>query len=121
MPACLSTTLRKLDSVSKTNRVLLKEFHDHMLSRDHKGERNITNLLDLLISFDKFHDGLLSFTSINSKEQILKFLNHRYVDGRGWVEREHDEEGRWVTTWNLYRGMLIVFFRWLFNRHKPDD
>jgi hypothetical protein len=33
--------------------------------------------LSLLISLDKFHDGL-PFTSINSKEQILTFLNHQY-------------------------------------------
>jgi hypothetical protein len=119
MPAGIITTLKKLDSVSETNRGLMKEFVEHMRSKDHKSDRNLVNLLDLMISFDKFYDGL-PFTSINSKEQIIAFLNHRYVDGR-WIEREHDEEGKYIETWNRYRGLLITFFRWLTNRSRPDD
>jgi hypothetical protein len=56
-----------------------------MRSKDLKSEHHIVNSLTLLISLDKFYD--IPFTSINSKEQILEFLNHRYVDGK-WVERE---------------------------------
>jgi hypothetical protein len=50
----------------------------------------------------------------------LTFLNHQYVDGK-WVEREHDAEGRYISSFNLYLGLLRVFFRWLFNRDKPDE
>lgn len=103
---------------SETNRFILKDFYEYMRSKDHKSDRNVINLLDLLISFDKFYG--LPFTSINSKEQILTFLNHRYVDGK-WVELEHDEEGRYITSWNFYLGLLRTFFRWLSNRSMPDD
>jgi hypothetical protein len=34
-------------------------------------------------------------TSIDSKEQFLKFLKHHYVDGK-WIERECDAEGRYI-------------------------
>ncbi len=79
------------------------------------------NQLELMISFDKFYGGQ-SFTSITSKEQILTFLNHRYDRNNGrWIEREHDEEGRYIETWNRYRGLIITFFRWLTNRSRPDD
>jgi len=70
MPASISTTLKKLDFVSEDNRVVLKAFYEHMISKDPKTERHIINLLSLLIFLDKFRDGL-PFTSINSKEQIL--------------------------------------------------
>jgi site-specific recombinase XerD len=121
MPAGISTTLKKLDFVSEDNRVILGDFYEHMLSKDSVAERHIINLLTLLISLDKFHDGL-PFTSINSKEQILTFLIHQYLQKEGkWVERERDAEGRYITSYNFYLGLLRTFFRWLFNRDKPDE
>ncbi|MGA9151551.1 MAG: hypothetical protein WBZ36_13320 [Candidatus Nitrosopolaris sp.] len=72
MTAKLSTTLEKLDSVSAANQIILKDFCEYMLSKDRKSEPHAVSLLSLLISLDKFHDGL-PFTSINAKEQILNF------------------------------------------------
>ena len=89
-----------------------------MQSKDHKSERHIASLLNLLISLDKFYDTPL--TSINSREQILTFLNHRQKDGK-WVEREHDADGRYISSFNFYLGLLRIFFRWLFNRDKSED
>gem|GEM_PF-6459002 len=81
MPVKLLTTLKKLESVSEANRVILHDFHQYMLSKDLRSEHHITNSLILLISLDKFlcKDGPdIPFTSINRKDQILIFLNHRY-------------------------------------------
>jgi integrase/recombinase XerD len=122
MTVSLSTTLKKLESVSNANRVILRSFYEYMLSKDHKSEHHIISSLTLLISLDKFYGPDIPFTSINSKEQILTFLNHQYVAREGkWVERERDVEGRYITSFNLYLGLLRVFFRWLFNRDKPDE
>lgn len=87
MPAGISTTLKKLDSVSEANRVVLRAFYEYMLSRDHKSEGNIINQLTLLISLDKFYDGM-PFTSINSKEQVLTFLKRQYVQKDGTWEAQ---------------------------------
>lgn len=116
--------LKKLESVSDANRVILHDFHQYMLSKDLRSEHHITNSLILLISLDKFlcKDGPdIPFTSINRKDQILTFLNHRYdqVNSR-WVEREHDAEGKYISSFNFYLGLLKIFFRWLFNKDKPD-
>jgi integrase/recombinase XerD len=120
MPTSLSTTLKKLDFVSETNRVILRDFYGYMLSKDPKSERHIISLLSLLISLDKFHD--IPFTSINSKEQILTFLNHRYDHIKGkWVERVKDAEGKYIGSFNLYLELLKTFFRWLSNRDRPED
>jgi hypothetical protein len=89
-----------------------------MGSKDLKSEYHITNLLSLLIFLDKFYD--IPFTSINNKEQIITFLDHQYVDGK-WVKREHDTDGRYITTFNQNKRLLSIFFRWLFNRDRPDD
>jgi hypothetical protein len=80
-----------------------------MRSNDHGSENNIINSLTLLISFDKFlcKDGSdIPFTSINTKEQILKFLNHRQKDGI-WVEREHDAEGKYICSMFVYDTVLF--------------
>jgi integrase/recombinase XerD len=122
MPAKLSTTLKKLQSVSAANQVILRNFYEYMCSKNPISERHIISLLTLLISLDKFSSE--PFTSINRKEQILTFLNHRQVGGGrgGWVEREHDDDGRYITSFNYYLSLLTIFFRWLCNsnRDKPD-
>ncbi len=93
MPASLSTMLKKLDLVSEVNRITLKDFYQYIQLKDLKSEHHITNLLNLLIFLDKFYGPNIPFTSINNKEQVLTFLNHRYSQKDGkWVEREHDLE-----------------------------
>lgn len=89
-----------------------------MGSKDVKSEHHFNNLLVLLISLDKFYG--IPFTSINSTEQILTFLDHQHVDDE-WVKREHDAEGRYIASFNQNKRLLGVLFRWLFNRDKPDD
>jgi len=118
LSAKLSTTLKKLESVSAANQVILENFYEYYRSKN-SSERHIISLLTLLISLDKFY-GPEPFTSINTKEQVLTFLNHRQVNGK-WIEREHDVEGRYITSFNYYLGLLSVFFRWLLNRDKPED
>ncbi|MGB6529558.1 MAG: hypothetical protein WBF33_15740 [Candidatus Nitrosopolaris sp.] len=104
MPASLSTTLKKLESVSSDNQIILQDFyHTYMQSKGLRSEHHITNSLILLISLDKFY-GPLPFTSINTKEQILTFLDHQW-DGKGWIKRQHDSEGRYISSFNLYLGL----------------
>jgi hypothetical protein len=82
--------LQKLELVrGEGDRTILKRFYEHMLSKNHKSEHHVNSLLTLLISLDKFYN--IPFTSISTKEKILTFLNHQYMDGR-WVERERDPE-----------------------------
>src|SRR5215469_18763787 len=64
-------------TVSEANRIILKDFYQYMRSKDLKSEHHIVNLLLLLISLDKFYGPDIPFTSIKTKEQILKFLDHR--------------------------------------------
>jgi hypothetical protein len=106
LPTSLSTTLKKLDWVSEANRIILKDFYQYMRSKDLKSEHHIVNLLLLLISFDKFYGPGIPFTSINTKEQILKFLDHRQQKDGKWVEREHDAEGRYITTFKQNKQLL---------------
>src|SRR5215472_1301783 len=119
MPASLSTTLKKVDSMSYDNQLIVKEYTKHLQSKDRKSDRNIVNQLTLLISLDKFYQGL-PFTSINSKEQILKFLKNHFKDGK-WVEREYDSEGRYITSWNYNLGVIKIFFRWLTNKESNTE
>ncbi|MGA9154111.1 MAG: hypothetical protein WBZ36_26310 [Candidatus Nitrosopolaris sp.] len=119
MPTSLSTTLKKVDSMSYDNQLIVKEYTKHLQSKDHKSDRNIVNQLTLLISLDKFYQGI-PFTSINSKEQILKFLKNHFKDGK-WVERECDSEGRYISSWNYHLGVIKIFFRWLTNKESNTE
>ena len=104
---------------SENNLVILKKFYDYMRSKDLKSDHHINNLLVLLISLDKFFG--IPFTSINSREQILTFLDHQCSQKEGkWVNREH-AEGRYITSFNQNKRLLSVLFRWLFNRDKPEE
>jgi integrase/recombinase XerD len=107
---------------NETNRIILQKFYDYMQSKDLKSEHHIINLLVLLVSLDKFlcKDGLnkaIPFTSINSKELILTFLNHHQLENGKWVKREHDAEGKYASSFNQNKRLLSVFFRWLFNSY----
>ena len=74
MPAKLSTTLNKLDSVSECNRALLREFYENWQSKGVRSKRHINNLLTLAISFDKFFGGK-PFTEINAKQHVAVSQN----------------------------------------------
>lgn len=115
MPPKMSTTLRKLESVQGDNGHLLQEFYQYMRSKGSRSERHTNNLLTLLIAADKFWR--TSFKQIDKKEQITSFLDHQYVDGK-WVVRQHDVEGKYISSWNHYLRLLTIFFRWLTNVHR---
>ena len=91
-----------------------------MRSKDPKSEHHINNLSTLLIYLDKFYG--IPFTSFNSREQVLKFLNYRHSQKEGkWIEWERDAEGRYITSFNYYLRLLSVFFRWLLNSNKDKS
>jgi hypothetical protein len=79
------------------------DFYEYMKSKELKSDHHINSLLTILIFLDKFYHK--PFTSINAKEEILTFLNHQQIDGK-WVEREKDAEGKYITSFNLYLGLL---------------
>ncbi len=114
----LTRTLQQLESVSQANQDILRDFSQHYLSKDLRSEYHIVSLLKLLISLDRFYN--LPFTSINKKDQILKFLSYRQVNGK-WIEREKDAEGKYISSFNFYLGLLKIFFRWLVNKTKNED
>ena len=53
LSASLLTTLRKLELMSETNRVISKDFYEYKLSKN-SSERHIISLLNLLISLVPF-------------------------------------------------------------------
>ncbi|HXX96455.1 MAG TPA: hypothetical protein VEL11_04965 [Candidatus Bathyarchaeia archaeon] len=51
---------------------------------------NTNSLLTLMMSLDRYIGGK-SIREINKKEQILEFLEHKYLAKEGkWIKREHD-------------------------------
>jgi hypothetical protein len=97
-----------LEGVNGENQILIKEFYQYMQSRGSRSEHHARSLLNLLIAFDKFLKR--PFTLVDKKEEILAFLDHQYVDGK-WVKREHDAEGKYINSWNLYLALLRIFFQ----------
>jgi hypothetical protein len=54
------------------------------------------------------------FHSVQKKDQVLSFLNTR-IKGT-----EIDPDKRWIRTWNDYLQRIKYFFRWLYNKRKPE-
>jgi hypothetical protein len=38
-----------------------------------------------------------------------------------WIERKHDNEGRWISSLKLNLTLIKTFFRWLNNKDIPYD
>src|SRR5215469_12252220 len=97
--------------MSKTNRGILQKFYEYMLSKDLKSEHHIINLIVLLVSFDRFlcrngPNSDMPFTSVDSKELILTFLDHHQLQNGEWVKREHDAEGKYNASFNQNKRLL---------------
>jgi len=111
MPVKLSTSIKKIESVSNdTNRKLIYEFLDYMRNNG-SSEHHQNNNLKVALAF-VFHLGKTSFYDVNKKEQILNFLNEKIKN------QEEDPDKRWITTWNHYLHRIKLFMRWLHNKEK---
>jgi hypothetical protein len=81
---------------NQDNRVLLRELYEYMHGKGSRSEHNTNSLLGLMMPLDRYLGGK-SFREINKKEQILEFLDHRYLAKEGkWSKREHDPQGKCI-------------------------
>ena len=75
----LSTTLRHLDKIpNPLNKHLLREFHEYLKLVD-TSETYQNQMLKELISYAKFLGKNVTFNDIQSREEILKFLDTKIV------------------------------------------
>ena len=89
--------------------------------------------LDRFLNDRSFLD-ILQDSPDKSTELTIEFLEHKFVLQKAaqkekslsakegnWVKREHDSQGKWITTWNQYCIWLKTFFRWLANKDEVED
>ena len=115
MVAKLSTTIGKIKNLSNfSNSQILNEFLLYMKNNG-SSERHQNNNLTVMIEFSNNFGSNSSFYDINSKEQILSFLDTKIKDS------SIDPEKRWITSWNHYLVRIKLFFRWLYNKDKEID
>jgi integrase/recombinase XerD len=84
------------------------QFYEFM-KRIGTSERYQNNNLKAIIAYSKFLQPSISFYQINSKNQIISFLDTKIKNS------EEDQDKRWITTWNDYLVRIKYFFRWLYN------
>jgi integrase/recombinase XerD len=110
MPAKLPTTISKISlAPNSTNASIIAEFYQYMKSNE-SSEHHQNNNLKVVLSLAKFLGPRTTFYDIQSKEQIVTFLDTKI---RSSVE---DPEKKWITTWNHYLHRIKLFFRWLYNQ-----
>jgi hypothetical protein len=66
-------------------------------------ERYQNNNLKAIIIYSKFLEPSISFYQINSKSQIISFLDTKIKNS------EEDPDKPWITTWNDYLGRIKYF------------
>jgi integrase/recombinase XerD len=112
MPAKLSTTINKICSVpNPTNSTIIREFSEYM-KWNGSSEHHQNNNLKAVIAFAKFIGPHSTFYQIQTKEQIITFLDTK--------KKTEDNEKKWITTWNHYLVRIKLFFRWLYNVMGKD-
>jgi hypothetical protein len=114
MPAKLTTTINKIRYVpNAANSAIIMQFSEYMKSNG-SSEHHQNNNLKAVIAFAKFVGPHSTFYQIQTKEQIITFLDTKI--------NIEDNEKKWITTWNNYLTRLKLFFRWLYNvRGKNSD
>jgi integrase/recombinase XerD len=115
MPAKLTTTVNKIQSVSNsTNSVIINEFYQYMINNN--ASTHHQNNIKVIIAYANFIGPNITFYDIQRKEQILAFLNTKVK------KPDQDPEKRWITTWNHYLNRIKLFLRWLYNyRDRESD
>jgi hypothetical protein len=90
----LTTTINKICSVSNpTNSTIIREFSEYM-KWNGSSEHHQNNNLKAVIAFAKSIGPHSTFYDIQTKEQVITFLDTKINSG--------DNEKKWITTWNNY-------------------
>ncbi|MGB6671056.1 MAG: hypothetical protein WBE34_01345 [Candidatus Nitrosopolaris sp.] len=96
MPAKLTTTISKISSApNSTNVSIIADFYQYMKSNE-SSEHHQNNNLKVVLSFAKFLGPGTTFYDIQSKEQIITFLDTKIKSSA------EDPEKKWIATWNHY-------------------
>ena len=96
--------------MNKENANLILDFYGFM-KENGSSERHQNNNLKTIITYSNFI-GLTVLTDINSKEDILSFLQTKLKN------KEDDPDQKWITTYNDYLHRIKHFFRWECNRRE---
>jgi hypothetical protein len=102
MPAKLTTTINKICSVpNPTNSTIIMQFSEYMKANG-SSDHHQNNNLKAVIAFGKFIGPYPTFYQIQTKDQIITFLDTKI--------NTQDNEKKWITTWNNYLTRLEFFF-----------
>lgn len=93
MPAKLSTTISKIQSLSNNvNSSLILELYDYMKSNG-SSDSHINNTLYTNMLFSEFLGAGVSFYDVRGRGQIIDFLDSKMKNP------ELDPDRKWITTW----------------------
>jgi hypothetical protein len=103
MPAKLTTTINKIKTVpNPANAEIIGQFYDYMKEGD-VSENHQNNCLKVVITFANYLGTDTTFYEIQSKEQIIAFLDTKIKS------REEDPDRKCITTWNHYLNRIKLF------------
>jgi integrase/recombinase XerD len=110
MPATLSCTISKIATIpNKVNADMIAEYRKYMCDNG-ASERHQNNALKAVIAYAKFLGENTTFYDINTKEQIIAYLDTKINSA------EQDPDKKWITTWNDNLHRIKHLFRWLYNQ-----
>jgi hypothetical protein len=94
MPATLSCTISKITTLpNKVNADIVAEYRKYMCDNG-ASEHHQNNALKAVIGYAKFLGENTTFYDINTKEQIIAYLDTKMNSA------EQDPDKKWITTWN---------------------
>ena len=85
------------------------------MRKNGSSEHHQDNNFKVMIEFGNFLDSEKSFRDVETKQQVLAFLDTKIKTF------EIDPDKKWITTWNNYLNRIKLFCRWLFNHSKETE
>lgn len=100
----------RLHKIPKDNAIAITDFILYMKTEINLSHNHIKNNIMVLSLLSQFHNNKKSFKQM-TREDILSYLN------RLRKPESDDPLHKWVGSYNLYRTLILKFFKWLYH---PD-
>jgi hypothetical protein len=96
-----------LTKMLKQNALAIADFMIDMNTEINSSDNHKMNIIDALDRVSDFYDNKKPFKEM-TRENILSFLD-------SFRKAEiSDPQHKWIGTYNLYRAMIVKFFKWLY-------
>jgi hypothetical protein len=105
---------RLFTDMPKVNAIAIADFITNLNTEINLSERHKMNMIEVLNSLSNHFKNKKSFRDMK-REDVLSFLDN--------IRKPEisDPQHKWIGTYNLYRVLIVKFFKWLYYQEMPSS